>query len=197
MTERIKPDMFNPADYHAESHIGARGAFAGVVGRNVADYLMQTTQRHHMQLSQMADNKASMLITVSSLVLTVAMSRMHDASLRSGVIVLAAFTLAAMFMAILAVLPKYRPLVLKDQSKLPNHFNPIFFAHFAELERERFFNLLGEVLKSDPAIYEVLANDIYSIGTYLAKHKYRYLRWAYLFFLLGFVSALIVQIFAR
>jgi hypothetical protein len=194
MTLRVKPEMHPPQEYAPESHIGGRDKFAGIVGRNVSDYLMQTTQRHHMQLSQMADNKASMLITICSLVLTVAMSRLNDPAMRVSVMILAGFTMAAMFMAILAVLPKYRPLVLKDSKALPSFFNPIFFAHFSELSRDEFFDLLGETLKSDAAIYEVLANDIYSIGTYLAKHKYRYLRWAYLFFLSGFVFALLSQL---
>jgi hypothetical protein len=194
VTDRIKPDMYAPAEYVHESHIGQRDAFAGIVGRNVSDYLMQTTQRHHMQLSQMADNKASMLITVSSLVLTVAMGHFNDPKMRISILILAAFTLAAMFMAILAVLPKYRPLVLKDRQNLPTFFNPIFFGHFAELPRDEFCRLLGETLRSDAAVYEVLANDIYSIGTYLARHKYRYLRWAYLFFLSGFFFAVLAQL---
>jgi hypothetical protein len=189
----IKPDLHAPTSYAPGSHIGGADAFAGIVGRNVSDYLMQTAQRHHMQLSQMADNKASMLITVSSLVLTVSISRFNDPELRNAILVLAGFTLAALFMAILAVLPKYRPLKLQNPNDLPAFFNPIFFAHFSELPRERFFEVLGQTLRHDANVYEVLANDLYSIGSYLARHKYRYLRLAYLFFLGGFFAATIVQ----
>jgi hypothetical protein len=191
--QRTKPPMDHPSEYSAESHIGQREAFAGIVGRNVSDYLLQTAQRHHMQLSQMADNKANMLITVSSLVLTISMSRLNDPGMQTTIAALGAFTLAAMFMAILAVLPKYKPLNLGNPDTLPEWFNPIFFAHFSELPRDRFFKHMGEVLRSDPHIYEVLVNDLYSIGTYLARHKYRYLRFAYIFFLLGFVSACAIQ----
>ena len=81
-SEIIRPKMFAPSEYPPVSHIGGRDAFAGIVGRNVSDYLMQSAQRHHMQLSQMADNKASMLITVSSLVLTVSISRLNDPELQ-------------------------------------------------------------------------------------------------------------------
>ena len=193
--EILKPKMYAPSEYPPVSHIGGRSAFAGIVGRNVSDYLMQSAQRHHMQLSQMADNKASMLITVSSLVLTVSISRLNDPELRLSIIILTSFTLAALLMAILAVLPKYRPLKLTDTTKLPSFFNPIFFAHFSELPREQFFDLLGKTLRHDACVYEVLANDLYSIGLYLARHKYRYLRFAYLFFLSGFVSATAVQVY--
>jgi hypothetical protein len=34
-----------------------------------------------------------------------------------------------------------------------------------------------------------MANDLYSLGHYLAHYKYPYLRWAYIFLLSGFVVA--------
>jgi hypothetical protein len=37
------------------------------------------------------------------------------------------------------------------------------------------------------------AADLYSLGTYLSRHKYRYLRYSYLCFLTGFVLACSVQ----
>lgn len=171
------------------SHIGMRQHFEGIVGRNVSDYLMQSAHRHHIRLSQMADTKANMIITVSSVVLTLALGKFNDPDLRSSVLILAVFTLAALLLAILAVLPKYRSLHLKPGQALPPHFNVMFFGHFAELPRERFFELMGQTLRHDAGVYEALTNDLYGLGLYLARHKYRYLRLSYLFFLAGFVLA--------
>jgi len=39
-----------------------------------------------------------------------------------------------------------------------------------------------------------MANDVYSLGTYLANHKYRYLRLSYLCFLAGFITASVIQL---
>ena len=36
--------------------------------------------------------------------------------------------------------------------------------------------------------------DIYGVGHYLDAYKYRYLRWSYLFFLAGFLLAVVTQI---
>jgi hypothetical protein len=186
--------MFSPADADPQSHIGMREHFQGIVGRNVSDYLMQSAHRHHIRLSQMADAKANMIITVSSVVLTLSLGRASDPELRVSLLILAVFTLAALLLAILAVLPKYRSLHLKDSKNLPPHFNVMFFAHFSELPREEFFALLGKTLRHDAAVYETLANDLYGLGLYLARHKYRYLRLSYLFFLGGFVSACVAQL---
>ena len=48
---------------------------------------------------------------------------------------------------------------------------------------------VARILKPDGSIYATQASDLYSLGVYLARHKYRYLRFSYLFFLMGFVLA--------
>lgn len=167
-------------------------AFARIPERNTGDNLLRTAQQHHVALSSMADTKANIIITVSSIVLTLSMGHLADPELRTSVLVLAAFTLMALLLAILAVLPKYRPVRL-DQGRLPPGFNLLFFGHFAELPRERFLEEFAHVLTPDGSPYATWANDIYSLGSYLAHHKYRYLRYSYLFFLAGFVLACVLQ----
>jgi len=169
-----------------------RELFADIPERNTGDVLLRTTQQHHVSLSVMADTKASIIITVSSIVLTLSLGRLGDPDLRYAVLTLDAFTLLAMLFAVLAVLPKYRPYKLTG-TELPSGFNLLFMGHFAELSRERFLAEIARSLKTDGSVYCTMANDIYSLGSYLAQHKYRYLRFAYLSFLGGFVFALLAQ----
>jgi hypothetical protein len=163
-------------------------AFSRVPERNTGDVLLRTAQQHHVALSSMADTKANIIITVSSIVLTLSLGRIGDASLRPAVQTLAAFTLISLFFAILAVLPKHRaPRAGADG--FPSDFNLLFFGHFAHLPRERFLREVAGAMKPDGSVYETMANDLYSIGWYLAHRKYRYLRYSYLSFLAGFVLA--------
>lgn len=171
----------------------ATAAFARIPERNTADNLMRTAQQHHVALSGMADTKANIIITVSSIVLTLSIGRMGEATMRASVFTLTGFTLAALLLAILAVLPKYRPLRLKQGQPLPPHFNILFFGHFSELDRERFLHEIGNRLKADGSIYRTMAGDIYSLGSYLSHHKYRYLRLSYICFLAGFVVAVVIE----
>jgi hypothetical protein len=168
-------------------------AFARIPERNTGDNLLRTAQQHHVALSSMADTKANILITVSSIVLTISMGRINDPDLRASVIVLAGFTLAALLLAILAVLPKYRPMRVRDDGRLPDGFNLLFFGHFSELPRERFLHEMSRALAPDGSPYLAWSNDIYSLGTYLRRYKYRYLRYSYLFFLTGFILASALQ----
>ncbi len=167
--------------------------FAAMPERSTGDQFMRTTQQHHVALSSMADTKANIIITVTSIVLTLSLGRMGDPALRASVLTLTAFTLAALLLAILAVLPKYRPLRLKAGQPLPPQFNILFFGHFAELDRERFLFEMGHRLKADGSIYRTMAGDIYSLGYYLSHHKYRYLRLSYICFLTGFIAAVIIE----
>ncbi len=167
--------------------------FAAVPERNTGDTLLRTMQMHHVQLSSMADTKANIIITMSSIVLTLVLGRLTDPVLRTASLTLAAFTLLALLLAVLAVLPKYRPLKLVDD-KIPAQFNLLFFGHFAELPRERFLAEIAGALKSDGSVYETMARDTYALGWYLAHHKYRYLRLSYIFFLAGFLLACVVQV---
>jgi hypothetical protein len=136
----------------------------------------------------MADTKANIIITVSSIVLTLSLGRIGDPELRPAVQTLAVFTLISLFFAILAVLPKHRAMRVGPDS-LPADFNLLFFGHFADIPRERFLREVADAMKPDGSVYETMANDLYSLGWYLAHRKYKYLRFSYLFFLAGFVLA--------
>lgn len=168
--------------------------FSKVPERNTGDVLLRTTQQHHVTLSAMADTKASIIITVSSIVLTLSLGKLDQPELRLSVVTLTVFTLLALLLAILAVLPKYRPLRLKPDAALPPNFNLLFFGHFAELPRERYLAEIARTMRPDGTIYETMAKDIYSLGSYLAHHKYFYLRFSYLSFLTGFIAASLEQL---
>jgi hypothetical protein len=126
---------------------------------------------------------------MSSIVLTLTMARLNDPDLRTAALILGAFTLLALLLAILAVLPKYQPPKLNPDGSLPAHFNLLFFGHFGQLSRERYLEEVAHALARDGSPYATWAADIYSLGVYLAHYKYRYLRLSYLFFLSGFVLA--------
>lgn len=167
--------------------------FDEVKGRNTADYLLRTAQQHHVQLSVMADTKANIIITVSSIVLTLAISQLGDPALRWSLLTLAGFTLLALLMAVLTVLPKFARVKLHG-SDLPSDFNLLFFGNFIALSQERYLQEMEAVLASDARVYETLVRDLYSLGHYLYYRKYRFLRYSYILLLTGFIIAPIQQV---
>lgn len=165
------------------------GDFSRVKGRNAADVFLRTAQQHHVQVSVMADVKANIVITASSIVLTLALNRYDDPGYRKSIMVLVPFITLALLFAIVAVLPKHRPLHWTAGTPKPPMFNLLFFGHFASLPKERFLREMAGVMEDDATLYRTACEDIYGIGYYLNRYKYRYLRWSYGFFLAGFLLA--------
>ena len=162
--------------------------FSGIPERNTGDVILRTAQQHHVQMSMMADTKANIIITVSSIVLTITLGRARDGLHGASAIVLSVFTMLALVLAILAVLPKFKTLKVSGDT-LPGGFNILFFGHFAQLSRERFLDELTRSMATGGHVYQTMASDLYSLGHYLAHYKYPYLRWSYIFLLSGFVAA--------
>ncbi len=165
--------------------------FAEASERSSVDHLFRMMQQHHVQLSMMADTKANILITVSSIVLTLVLGRVGSGEYRVSMAVLGVFTLIALLLAILSVLPKYRRVPLAGEN-LPEHFNIAFFGHFSSMDQERFLRELAARVKPGQ-VYDTIARDVYGLGAYLAAKKYPYLRLSYLFFLSGFLLAFLIQ----
>ena len=133
----------------------------------------------------MADTKASILITVSSIVMTIALTRVNVPALRPALMTLATACLISLVLAIIAVLPTF--------SKGKGSRNILFFGHFATMSEDEFMNAVEQVITTDERVYETIVRDLYSLGTYLHRKKYRFLRFAYLAMLFGFVLAMVVE----
>jgi hypothetical protein len=155
------------------------------------DTMLRTAQQHHVQLSAMADTKASLLITISSIVLTIALSRADQPLLRPALLTLAVASLFSLLLAIIAVLPTFAPgAVQRGEARR----NLLFFGHFGEMSEQEYLKQMEPLLHSDTLIYEALLRDLYGIGAYLYRKKYRFLRFAYVALLTGFILATAVEI---
>lgn len=183
----------NPTDSRSDTGSEPLSPFAEVHERGSADYLLRTIQQHHVQLSFMADAKANIIITVASIVMTLALGRVNDPLLCWSALILIVFSLLALFTAILAVLPKFHS-VKMTAANHAEQFNLLFFGHFVNLSELDFQRQLARAMHTEGGIYAVLSHDLYSLGSYLGRHKYPYLRMSYRFFLSGFVIASAVQL---
>jgi hypothetical protein len=158
------------------------------------DHMLKQTRAHHMQLSQMADMKANILLTMSSVVLTIAISYLNDPMLRAGSLTLMAFCLLTISLATYVVMPHIT--IKGDHPEIKDikgkGFNLLFFGDFSRLTFEEYETNMEQVLRDHSYNYYSQIREIYQLGTFLAKKKYRLLRWAYLSFIAGFVCCAIV-----
>ena len=146
------------------------------------DYMLRTTQQHHVQLSLMADQKANILIASTSILLTFSFANFKQQNLFWGFLALFIFSFCSLVLAILAVMPR-----LHHQQS--GSMNPLFFGDFRHLGLEEYQDVMHEVMDSDRATYDALIADIHALGTTLSDRKYRFLGLSYRTFLVGISSA--------
>ncbi len=108
--------------------------------------------------------------------------------LRWSLVILVAFVLLALLSSVMAVFPKFK-IHPEPGDELPPGFSPFFFGHFSQITKARHVELMADVLRDGSTTYRVMVEDIYSQGYYMLKSKYRYLRFSYACFLIGFVAA--------
>jgi hypothetical protein len=152
-----------------------------------AVHLVRTNQQLTMQLSQMADQKASILMGATFVVFTLAVgqARAGAGAFAMPLTILATFSFLSALLAVSAVLPrvgKSPPVVFKDGK---DHSNILFFGRFAQMEEEEFIAAVKARMRSEEDLYETILRDTYQNGVVLARRKYRYLAYAYRLFVVG------------
>jgi hypothetical protein len=149
-----------------------------------AVHLVRTTQLAHIQLSSMADHKASILMGATFVIFTITVGQARGAAAPLPLLILGAAAFLSAIFAVLAVLPATR-----HRKEAP--LNLLFFGSFTQLDEEEYVDRLTERLKSDDTIYRTMARDIYQNGLVLARKKYRLLGYSYRIFLVGLVASFV------
>lgn len=155
-----------------------------------AIHLIRTTQQIQVQLSAMADQKASILMGAAFVVFTITLNQSSQRSVAPEMLVLAAFALGAAALAVLAVLPATKP---KPGAPL----NLLFFGSFTQLDQEDYIERVVAKLGDEEDVYRTMARDIYQNGAILQRKKYKFLALAYRVFLTGMVLTVLVFVAGR
>lgn len=155
------------------------------------DHMLRQTRMHHTQLSTMADLKANGLMTIAAVMLTFSAPLVTRPNFEAAVIVLMAFCLTTIVLAVFTVMPGAPMRVPKGQAPNLSHpsFNLLFFGCFASMNYSQFSEAMEEMMNDTGKTYEAQVREIYTLGKFLAEKKYRFLRYAYLSFASGlFIS---------
>ena len=151
-----------------------------------AVHLLRTVQLNSLRLSQMADQKASILMGATLLVFSISLSRSLTGELPWSLVVLAGFAFISSLCAVMAVLPS-----LSQSLPAGVRRNKMFFGHFHDLdEAEWTDDVLGD-LHADEQFFRLMLHDIYQNGQVLQRRKYRFLGYAYRLLIVGLLVTLV------
>lgn len=162
--------------------------------------MFRLTSHNHIMLSQMVDNKASILITINSIILSLVVSVLirkleENNYLLYPTVLLISVCLATMVFSILASRPNISSGKFTREDIKNKKTNLLFFGNFHAMKLLDYEWGMKEMMKDADYLYGSLIKDIYFLGKVLGK-KYRYLRIAYSVFMYGFVIAILSFIVA-
>mgnify|MGYP003387288407 FL=1 len=154
-------------------------------------HMVRTVQSLTMQLSQMADQKASILMGATFVVFTVAIGQASHRPMPVALGVLAFFAFISAVLAVSAVLPRVSP------HSAPKDGNLLFFGTFSQMPEEEFVDAVKAMLHRDDDFLGAMLRDIHQNGTMLARRKYHFLALAYRSFIVGLTLTFAVFVAER
>ena len=163
--------------------------------RTAVDNILRVNHGNQMRLGLMADAKANIMITVTSIVFSVTVANLDNEVMKWPLLTFAFGCFLALLFAIFAIIPNTNYPKMKGSDEIDREspiFNPLFFGHFAHLDIHEYKEDYAKILMTDDSVYDSMAGDIYGQGKILALKKYKYLKWSYTCFLWGMSSAIIV-----
>ena len=163
--------------------------------RTAVDNILRVNHGNQMRLGLMADAKANIMITVTSIVFSVTVANLDNEVMKWPLLTFAFGCFLALLFAIFAIIPNTDYPKMKGSDEIDREspiFNPLFFGHFAHLDIHEYKEDYAKILMTDDGVYDSMAGDIYGQGKILALKKYKYLKWSYTSFLWGMSSAIIV-----
>jgi predicted metal-dependent HD superfamily phosphohydrolase len=168
-------------------------------GRGV-ESMFRLTARNQINLSSIADNKANILISINTIVLTVLVSiGIGKISDYPVITIPAVFFISTCMITIIFAILSTRPKISSGKfSKEDIHhkrINLLFFGNFYNMEMDDYEWAVKEMMDDPDYLYSSMIRDQYSLGKVIAN-KYRLLRIAYTIFMIGLiVSSLLFAVF--
>lgn len=157
--------------------------------------MLRLTSTNHIQLSEMADNKANILISVNAIIISVILSVLlrklsTDPYLTIPTMIFLSFSVITIVVAILATRPKVSTGKFEDEDVVNKKTNLLFFGNFHRMTHEQYEGAMRSMMKDSDYLYSSIIQDIFHLGQVLGK-KYRLIRIAYNVFMIGIVVSVI------
>jgi hypothetical protein len=154
--------------------------------------LVRTTQRNYINLTNIADNKAHILISINSLMLTILVPILLsnyiiilEMKLSIPLGIFALTCLLTIIFSIKVLIPFFgkKNNTMEDSTSLRS---PFFFSNYADLTLEEYKQLFQETTSSKSITNQVVIADLYFFGLNLDS-KYKLVSKAYYVFYVGMI----------
>jgi predicted metal-dependent HD superfamily phosphohydrolase len=159
--------------------------------------VFRVTLRNHIKLSDIADTKANILLSVNGIIIAIVMSELitkldnpSNAHLIVPFIIFVLFTVIVIVLSVLATRPNVTSGKFTKADVDNKKVNLLFFGNFHKMSLDEFQWAMNEMIGDKDYIYSSLTKDLYFLGLVLQR-KYKILRWTYNIFMTGIIVSVI------
>lgn len=161
--------------------------------------LFRVTMRNHLKLSDIADAKANILLSVNAIIISLAIANFipdltspasSSTTMMIPVFILMIFSVASIIGAIMSTRPNVTSGEFTREQIKSGDVNVLFFGNFHRMPYEQFEWAMHEILENQSDVYESLMKDLYMLGVVLNR-KYYLLRITYTIFMIGIILSVL------
>jgi predicted metal-dependent HD superfamily phosphohydrolase len=164
--------------------------------------MFRVTLNNHTRLSDIADSKANILLSVNAIIISIALTTLipkldspGNAHLVMPVFVLMLFSTTSIVFAILSTRPKVTTGTFTREDIEQRKVNLLFFGNFYKMPLEEFDWAMKELMKDRDYLYSSMIKDLYYLGKVLHR-KYTMLRITYTVFMIGIIISVMAFVYA-
>jgi len=164
--------------------------------------LYRVTLRNHLKLSDIADTKANILLSVNAIVISLVLANLltkldnpTNTYMIYPTLILITFSIVSMVLSVLATRPNITSGKFTQEDVEKRRVNLLFFGNFHQMGLEEYQSAVEELVKDKDYVYSSLTKDLYYLGVVLNK-KYKILRLTYNIFMIGMIISVISFVIA-
>jgi predicted metal-dependent HD superfamily phosphohydrolase len=162
--------------------------------------MFRITSGNNQRLSDMADNKAHIMITVNSIILSAIIGLLlkkleENVFLRLPTYLILAVSVLTIIFSIIATRPSLPPGRFTQSDIDEKKVNLLFFGNFYRMNLTDYTSGMLQVMSDRDFLYGTLIKDVYSQGVVLGR-KFRLLRISYNIFMYGLIASVLAFVVA-
>lgn len=161
------------------------------------DTLFRVTLNNHTRLSDIADSKANILLSVNAIIISVCLSVLVpklDAPKNSHLIIPSFILLLSSVLTIIFAILSTKPNVTKtnftNEDVSNRKVNLLFFGNFHQMLFDDYHHAMKDLIKDRDYIYDSMVKDLYFLGKVLDR-KYKLLSTTYKIFMAGIIISVL------
>lgn len=163
------------------------------------DSMFRIAAANNVRISSMADNKAHIMITVNSIIISLVLGfivrNVQDAPhYILPAVILLTMSVGTVIFAVMATRPKLAKGIFTQKQVEEKSVNLMFFGSYYQMEYDDYKDGMHQMMHDPDFLYNSLTKDVFWQGKVLGR-KYRLLRISYGIFMYGLIVAVLSFIF--